>query len=182
MAPSPIIQTRTPKIFVTLALGRATEVSTDSVLRANSTVATIRAQLLPAWFILAIHSQRPTPISPVTMMIATPATSAVCSWVAVSGLFEACSMAGFRLPIEARPTIKLTTLSAAPAYMNLTALSTDFGGGGRCGRYSLPVVGYGWVAQLAPRCLLFQAAVHWGPSASPAPPTCYENRKAAPHN
>ena len=56
------------------------------MLRANSTLATTRAQLLPAPFALAIQSQRPTPISPVRMMNATPAISAACSWDAVSGL------------------------------------------------------------------------------------------------
>ena len=32
-----------------------------------------------------------------------------------------------------RPTIRVTTLRAAPAYMSFTAVSTDGGGLGRCG-------------------------------------------------
>ena len=53
-------------------------------------------------------------------------------------------MACLRLPIVASPTMKLTPLSTAPAYMSFTAVRMDGGAGGRCcGTWSNPLVGYG---------------------------------------
>jgi hypothetical protein len=47
--------------------------------------------------------------------------------------------------------IRLTVKTAAPAYMSLTAVSTDAGAGGRSGSTGWPLDGQGWYIVTSPR-------------------------------
>src|SRR5215471_4791112 len=119
----------------------------------SSTLATMRAQLLPALFMKAIQTHSPMLIRP---MATEPTMTTDCrlwSCVAVSDGSDFFRLF-FRLPTVARPTIRLSALTTAPAYMSLTAITTDCGGGAGtpAGSGILPPdEGYGWYDIAAPQ-------------------------------
>ena len=106
----------------------------------NRTVDRIRAQFLPWPFVRAIHSHSATPITPDTTASAMMNVFSWLTWAAVR-LGRAFLIASLVPPMLTRETIRLTVLTAAPAYMSLTAFSTDCGAGGRSGSTGLPVDG-----------------------------------------
>ena len=100
----------------------------------------MRAQDLPALFISAIQTHSPMPITPMTT---DPTTTTLCrlwSWLAVSVGSLLCRLLR-RLPIVARPTIRLSALTTAPAYISRTAITTEGGGPGRTGSGTCPADG-----------------------------------------
>ena len=102
----------------------------DTALRANSTVATIRAQFLPLPLAHAISSQRPTPTRPKTRLMTTAKVTKPSIWSGVMafGWPAMASSICERMPsVLMGVRIMLTTLSAAPAYISFTALLTDWG-------------------------------------------------------
>src|SRR5579875_398942 len=113
------------------------------VSMANSTVDTIRAQLLPALQLWAIQSHSAAPISPLTMNRPIATCSAWVTWADVR--FGLLLIIWFLVELS---VVKSTTmpirLTAAPAYMTCTALSTDCGVGGREGSGIVAPPGYGW--------------------------------------
>src|SRR5258708_7393818 len=141
MAPSPISQFRTFKVGVTPVLGRAIADRSPRVSIPNRTVATIRAQDRPPRFAHAIQIHKPMPRRPKNPANTSPTVTAVLTWLVVSD-GEFARMTLFRLLMVSRPTMNDTALTPAPAYMSLTALSTDCGGSGRCGAGPCPADGY----------------------------------------
>ena len=108
--------------------------------RPNSTVATMRAQDLPALFISAIQTHSPMLISPMKIEPTTTTVCRLCNWVGVSEGWDLCRLLR-RLPTVARPTIRLIALTTAPAYISCTALTTEGGGPGRTGSGICPADG-----------------------------------------
>ena len=106
----------------------------------NSTVDRIRAQFLPWPFARAIHSHSATPITPDTTASAMMNVFSWLTWVAVR-LGRAFLIASLVPPMVASEMTRLTALMAAPAYISLTAFSTEGGAGGRSGSTGLPLDG-----------------------------------------
>ena len=90
----------------------------------------MRAQFLPWPFARAIHSHRPIPTRPETIARLMMNVLSWLTWAAVR-LGRAFLIAALVPPMSASEMIRLTVLTAAPAYMSLTAFSTGGGAGGR---------------------------------------------------
>ena len=98
---------------------------------------TIRAQFLPWLLARAIHSHRAIPTMPERRASEMMNVFSWLTWATVR-LGRAFLIAAFVPPILTRETIRLTVLTAAPAYMSLTAFSTVGGAGGRSGSTGSP--------------------------------------------
>src|SRR5262249_49129691 len=140
IAPTPISQVRMDTRLLAAAPARARPSNRNSVSSTNNTVATMRAQLLPALFIRAIHTQSPMLISPMTTDPTMTTVCRLCSWVGVSEGSDLCR-AVRRLPTVASPTTRPTAVTTAPAYISLTAITTEGGGSGRAGSGACPADG-----------------------------------------
>ena len=100
----------------------------------------MRAQFRPWPFALAIHSHSATPTTPETMASVMMNVFSWLTW-AVVRVGRALWIAALVPLMSTREMTRLTVLTAAPAYMSLTAFSTDGGAAGRSGSTGLPVDG-----------------------------------------
>jgi len=103
-------------------------------------VDTIRAQFLPWLFARAIHSHRPIPSTPDTTATVIMNVLSWLTWATVR-LGRAFLIAALVPLMSVSEMIKLTVLTAAPAYISLTAFSTDWGAGGRSSSTDWPLDG-----------------------------------------
>ena len=101
----------------------------SSVARQNKTVDTTRAQFLPWPFALAIHSHSAMPTTPETMASVMMNVFSWLTWAAVR-VGRAFLIAALVPLMSTREMTRLTVLTAAPAYMSLTAFSTGCGARG----------------------------------------------------
>src|SRR5581483_10928954 len=140
-APRPTSQVRIENSVPAAAPVRDRPKARNKVSIPKRTVPRIRAQFRPALFIMAIQIHRPMPASPNTTDAPTRKTSALCSWLEVRVGSALCRLLR-RLPTVASPMIRSIALTIAPAYMNLTAITTEPGGSGRAdGSGGWPAVG-----------------------------------------
>src|SRR6204780_3895928 len=102
-----------------------------SVLSADSTVATFRAQARPAELVRAMISHTAIVIAQLTTMLLMNEWTPVVSWAAVQDGLARCSSAR-TLPLVASVAIRSSAASAAPAYISHTAICTDRGSGTGC--------------------------------------------------
>ena len=105
-----------------------------SVARPNSTVDRVRAQVRPWPLARAIHSHRAGTTRPETSVTVMMSGRRWLSWAAVRAWpFHRKWPPALPPPMRASTMIKVMVLTAAPAYMSLTAVSTGVGAGGRSG-------------------------------------------------
>src|SRR6202050_5470332 len=120
------------------------------VFRPNSTVATIRAQLLPLLFAQAIHAHKITAMIPPTarMMTAVLATVWICDVVRTAlpslrlvtlALIAALVAADLILLLKASVAMTPTSARAPPAHLRRTAFVSAGGFGGRTARPAAPL-------------------------------------------
>src|SRR6204780_2407589 len=102
----------------------------------------MRAQVLPWPFVRAIHNHRAITTRP-TAIASVRSVFRSRTWAAVRPGFALRSAALMPL-IRDSEMITATALTAAPAYMSLTAVTTGAGAGGRSGLVAWPVDGCGW--------------------------------------
>src|SRR5260370_22214602 len=152
-APRPISQVRRDTRMPAVAPELATPSSRDRVFSPNSTLATMRAQDLPALFISAIHAHSPTLIAWKATDPTTKRVSMLWTWAGVTfglALYRLVRILARILPTVARPTIRLSALTTAPAYISRTAITTEAGGPGFTGSGVCPADETGWY-MAAPR-------------------------------
>src|SRR6266480_1926515 len=148
-APRPISQVRMDTRVPAAAPARATPSNRKRVSNPNSTVATMRAEGLPALFISAIQTHSPMLISPMNTEPTTTTVCRLCNCVGVSEGWALCRLSRSP-PIVTRPTIRLSALTTAPAYISRTAITTEAGGSECTGSGIRPADGYCWT-MTAPR-------------------------------
>ena len=136
-APRPISQVRMDTRVPAAAPARAMPSSRNRVSSPNSTVATMRAQVLPALFISAIQTHSPMLITP---MSTEPTTTTVCrlwSWAGVSdgSACAGCSQAADRGQADDQAD---RAHHGARVHQLHRRLTTEDGGPGRTGSGILP--------------------------------------------
>ncbi len=106
----------------------------------------MRAQFRPWPSTRAIHSHRAITTRPNTISTVRMSGFSWPSWAAVTlwPRHRQRAAAVMSPMATASQTTRLTVLTAAPAYMSLTAVSTGAGAGARSGSAGWPLDGEGW--------------------------------------